>query len=284
MYMKGYIYQIVNKETGERYVGKTIDIIRREARHYQALKKGLHANSKLQNGWNKYGEEKFDFVVDTYEIQDEKELNQLEIDTIAKYDSYYNGYNLTLGGDGGDTRSKLTYEQYCLVYLGCQWQGLTPQIGKYLNVDSACISGILREKSYLFFKKRADEESNDVKKYYQELFRKTFGIPENKKPDEQRVPSHLSEDEYFYCLCVASNYSRGIEQALANFFGKHKSFLSNGMKSAKQQGKAYCAKQRFLKLSVEEIRKIAREKFEEWNLQDWANSKLHEDFNNKWRQ
>lgn len=282
--MKAYIYQIINKITGERYIGQTINLQERKNKHFQSLKNNKHPNFKLQNAWNNYGEDNFDFVYEEFNVRDKEELNCLEIEYIAKFNSYYAGYNLTRGGDGGDTKSKLNYEQYCLIYLGCQWKGMTVEIGKYFNVDSACISAILREKSYLFFKEDADKESEERKEYYKSEFRRIFGIPNSKKPDDSRVPTHLTEDEYFYCLCVASSYSRGIEQALANFFGKHKSFLSNGMKSAKTQGKAYRAKQRFMNLSVDEIKKIGEEKFNEWNITEYANSSLHKDFNGKWRQ
>jgi hypothetical protein len=32
-----------------------------------------------------------------------------------------------------------------------------------------------------------------------------------KAPDKNRVPYHLTSEEYFYCLCIAATYGRGIE-------------------------------------------------------------------------
>lgn len=282
--MVGYIYQIINKVNGLRYIGKTIDINKRRQKHFQQLKDNKHINKKLQAAWNKYGQDNFDFIYETFNIETNEELNLLEKLYIRKFNSFENGYNLTEGGDGGEIRNKLNYEQFCLVYFGCQWQGLTVKIGEYLKVDSACISAILREVSYNSFRQRALAEPAEVKVKYQNEFREIFNIPIEKKPDKQRVPSHLTEDEYFYCLCIASCYGRGIEQALANYFKKHKSFLSNGMKSAKTQGKAYQAKQRFLKLSIPEIEQIGQSKFEEWEIQSYTNTTLISTFNNKWRQ
>ena len=282
--MVGYIYQIINKQNGLRYIGKTINLAERKKRHFQELRDNKHVNKRLQKAWNEYGPDAFEFTYETFDIKDNEELNTLEILYIRKFNSYENGYNMTPGGDGGEIRNKLNYEQFCLVYFGCQWQGLTVKIGQYLKVDSACISAILREVSYATFRQKAQEEPIEVREKYQKEFRKIFNIPEDKLPDKQRVPSHLTEDEYFYCLCVASCYSRGIEQALANYFKKHKSFLSNGMKSAKQQGKAFRAKQRFLQLSIPEIEQIGHQKYEEWEIASYANSTLVESFNNKWRQ
>ena len=282
--MVGYIYQIINKQNGLRYIGKTINLAERKKRHFQELRDNKHVNKRLQKAWNEYGPDAFEFTYETFDIKNNEELNTLEILYIRKFNSYENGYNITPGGDGGEIRNKLNYEQFCLVYFGCQWQGLTVKIGQYLKVDSACISAILREVSYATFRQKAQEEPMEVREKYQKEFRKIFNIPEDKLPDKQRVPSHLTEDEYFYCLCIASCYSRGIEQALANYFKKHKSFLSNGMKSAKQQGKAFRAKQRFLQLSIPEIEQIGHQKYEEWEIASYANSTLVESFNNKWRQ
>lgn len=282
--MVGYIYQIINKQNGLRYIGKTINLAERKKRHFQELRDNKHVNKRLQKAWNEYGPDAFEFTYETFDIKNNEELNTLEILYIRKFNSYENGYNMTPGGDGGEIRNKLNYEQFCLVYFGCQWQGLTVKIGQYLKVDSACISAILREVSYATFRQKAQEEPMEVREKYQKEFRKIFNIPEDKLPDKQRVPSHLTEDEYFYCLCIASCYSRGIEQALANYFKKHKSFLSNGMKSAKQQGKAFRAKQRFLQLSIPEIEQIGHQKYEEWEIASYANSTLVESFNNKWRQ
>lgn len=282
--MTGYIYQIINKENGLRYIGKTINIKKRKDTHFRKLKNNEHVNSKLQNAWNKYGEEAFDFTYEVFDLENANELNTLEKIYIRKYNSYENGYNLTPGGDGGEIRNKLNYDQFCLVYLGCQWKGYTMKLGEYLNVDSACISAILREVSYATFREKANNEPSETKEYYQNQFRKIFNVPKDKAPDKKRVPSHLSEDEYFYCLCIASCYGRGIEQALAKYFNKHKSFLSNGIKSAKKQGKAFNAKQRFLQLSISEIEKIGHKKFEEWEIQSYSNSTLIQSFNNKWRQ
>lgn len=280
--MIGYIYFIINNENKQRYVGQTVDFTRRKAEHLNDLRNHKHVNDKLQRAWNKYGEANFSFEYNKYELENKDELNILEKAFIQQYDSFNNGYNLTFGGDGGNTRGKLSFDDYCLVYIGCQWKGMTEKIGKYLEVDSAAISAILREVAYLWYKEDADNLSLEEKQRIQLKFREIFGIAENKVADENRVPTHLSEDDYFYCLCIASSYGRGIESALAKFFNKHRSFLSNGIKG-KASGKVYNALQRFKKLTVEKVLQIGQQKFEEWKISEFTNSKFIVSYNDKWR-
>lgn len=104
--MIGYIYFIINNTTNQRYVGKTIGIKKRKRDHFNKLNSNKHINKKLQLAWNQYGQDNFSFEYIEFSLQDEMELNQKEIFYIDKYDSYNNGYNLTLGGEGGNTRGK----------------------------------------------------------------------------------------------------------------------------------------------------------------------------------
>lgn len=57
------IYQILNRITGEKYIGSATDIKRRWQRHVNDLRKGRHHCSHLLFAWNKYGEEAFAFSV-----------------------------------------------------------------------------------------------------------------------------------------------------------------------------------------------------------------------------
>lgn len=101
--MKCYIYQIINQITQEKYVGQTTNFSRRKENHISALRNNHHPNPKLQNAWNKYGENNFSWIVNSYNITKE-ELDALEKKTIAQENSFLCGYNLTEGGTGGNTR------------------------------------------------------------------------------------------------------------------------------------------------------------------------------------
>lgn len=97
--MKG-IYSITNKVNGKIYIGQTSDIDFRWFQHINNLKKNKHNNKYLQNSWNKYGENNFNF--DIIEVlENEFELNDKEKYYIQLYKSNITsyGYNLTSGGD-----------------------------------------------------------------------------------------------------------------------------------------------------------------------------------------
>lgn len=57
------IYKIINVVNNKFYVGSAVDLKRRKTRHFSELRTGKHNNSKLQNSWNKHGEQAFVFVV-----------------------------------------------------------------------------------------------------------------------------------------------------------------------------------------------------------------------------
>ena len=57
------IYGIKNKINGKIYVGKSIQIEKRMARHKRILFNNEHFNKHLQNSFNKYGCDEFEFFV-----------------------------------------------------------------------------------------------------------------------------------------------------------------------------------------------------------------------------
>lgn len=57
------IYQILNKENNNRYIGSAKDFKRRKRTHLRLLRKGTHHSKHLQNAFNKYGEGSFEFLV-----------------------------------------------------------------------------------------------------------------------------------------------------------------------------------------------------------------------------
>jgi len=96
--MESGIYKITNTVNGTIYIGKSIDLSQRWFSHRSYLRKGTHCNQYLQRAWNKYGESAFIFEIIEYcNILD---IDQREIFMIAEYDTFNNGYNLTLGGEG----------------------------------------------------------------------------------------------------------------------------------------------------------------------------------------
>lgn len=79
--IKSGVYQIYNPIDGKRYIGSSIDIVRRLKEHRRSLIGNYHRNAHLQNAWNKYG--------DIFEF---KPLEYCEPDELLTLEQYYIDY------------------------------------------------------------------------------------------------------------------------------------------------------------------------------------------------
>jgi predicted DNA-binding protein YlxM (UPF0122 family) len=86
---------------GKVYIGKSKDFDSRKIKHSYSTR---YYNTKLTNAINKYGFDSIKWEI-IFETEDIDIINQKEIEFISKYDSIKNGYNTSMGGDGGDTIS-----------------------------------------------------------------------------------------------------------------------------------------------------------------------------------
>ena len=86
---KAYIYAIVNKITGNMYIGSAFETERRFSEHKRLLNQNKHHSSKLQNSWNKHGGENFEFNVLLETTMSERDKYEQEY--MDKY-GYYNIY------------------------------------------------------------------------------------------------------------------------------------------------------------------------------------------------
>lgn len=92
------IYIIKNIVNNKCYIGQSQNIETRIREHKYLLRNNKYGNLKIQNAWNKYGEDNFVFeVIEECSID---ELDEKEIFYIQEYDSHANGYNNTDGGGG----------------------------------------------------------------------------------------------------------------------------------------------------------------------------------------
>lgn len=139
--MNGFIYKITNKVNNKVYIGQTRYTI--ESRWRQHLKNFNveHRKQPLYNAFAKYGIENFE-VEQVEEVNVEK-LDEREIFWIAKYDSFKNGYNATLGGQAGKIYywTDSQYEEIRTMYLS---GFTTANIAKHYNVSAWTILNILK--------------------------------------------------------------------------------------------------------------------------------------------
>lgn len=96
------IYKIENLINGKLYIGKTCNKL--HIRFKDHIKKAsLHENRYLYDAMNHYGYDNFR-ISEIEIVRDEDSLNDREIFWISKLDTLIpNGYNMTKGGDGGNT-------------------------------------------------------------------------------------------------------------------------------------------------------------------------------------
>lgn len=92
------IYKITNLINNKVYIGQSVNIKKRIADHKYELNANHHCNSHLQNSYNKYRKDAFEFNI-ICECE-ESELDELECYYIKYYDSTnrLNGYNKESGG------------------------------------------------------------------------------------------------------------------------------------------------------------------------------------------
>lgn len=93
------IYKVTNTINGKSYIGQSTDIHRRW-RNEITDSKCVNSHSydyPLMRAFRKYGVDNFKFEI--IEECDSDELNQREMYWIDYFDTFFNGYNQTLGGD-----------------------------------------------------------------------------------------------------------------------------------------------------------------------------------------
>lgn len=89
--MRG-IYAIRNKVNGKVYIGQSHNIQKRFRQHLDALEKGIHHSKKLQEDFDEFGADKF--ALEVLELCRSDQLDQKEMEWIAKFDALRNGYNV----------------------------------------------------------------------------------------------------------------------------------------------------------------------------------------------
>ena len=133
--MKGSIYIIRNTINDKVYIGQTTQTINiRFTNHKMANRTG--EDTKFYRAMRKHGED--NFYPELLEEVEIKDLNDRERYWIKYYDSYYNGYNSTLGGD---QPYRINYDK--VVELWNSGMGVT-EIARTMGHDDGAISRILK--------------------------------------------------------------------------------------------------------------------------------------------
>ena len=87
---KSGIYEIKNKINGKVYIGKASNIKKRWNHHIEKLESNSHHNKKLQEDFNKYGLNNFEFSI----VKVTKFLDRWESKIAHERDAFNKGYNI----------------------------------------------------------------------------------------------------------------------------------------------------------------------------------------------
>lgn len=168
-----YIYKIENDINDKIYVGKTnFSVEKRFKEHCIDSKKNRKEKRPLYNAISKYGEDHF--YISIIEECSSEEASEREKYWIKYYNSYNDGYNATIGGDG---KTLIDYKKVLRLYdttsltsseiakiLGCSADSVKNIVSQYReNVDwenRYCSSELCRHNLIAFpIKVRCIEEN-----------------------------------------------------------------------------------------------------------------------------
>lgn len=100
LYKRTGIYAIRNKITGKAYIGQTaMNFGDRRDCNFAKLRHNKHDNHNLQEDFNKYGENNYEFVV-LEELFDCSSIDEREKFWISRYKEEKLSYNISEGGKG----------------------------------------------------------------------------------------------------------------------------------------------------------------------------------------
>lgn len=163
------IYTATNKINGKIYVGKTYNFEKRKKEHFYDINDDIPFHRALK----KYGIENFEWKIIDYAKTDD-EIKEKEIYWIKKLNTCIhsknsNGYNITLGGEGGVSWNSLPVIQYDLdgnyiqEFLSCQHASVCTGIGRH-NIGD-CANGITKQSGGYQWRYKTRREINSISAY-----------------------------------------------------------------------------------------------------------------------
>ena len=214
----GYIYKITCKDTNKIYVGKSESSVEtRWKEHCRAAFLPSHGdyNFPFHRAIRKYGID--NFIVETIDkTDDSEEIKEKEKYWINFYNSYYQGYNATLGGDG---QSKYNYDDIVNYYL--THNNSMVETCKYFQIYDQVVYAALKSKEidYKNLLKRNTPKRNKNEKIFCVELNKTFNSMTeidnyfNKvvHPNIRRCLNGITKKAYGYTWKVVDNNGENLD-------------------------------------------------------------------------
>lgn len=214
--MKHFVYGIKNKITNKYYIGITNNTKTRFKKHIYTLNTNNHHSRKLQNSFNKYGIDNFEFEILLESNCEREEILNHEKEFISKYNSYHNGYNMNLGGlENNGFQSMFTEE---IVKIICTVKERDSKSGGLLaeifNTSRTSISRIFKGETQLDYFLKFKELSKEEKDYiYNEFVKNTSYDYKKCNNNKERI---LNKEEVFKILSFYKKYNK--KEMLSKYF------------------------------------------------------------------
>lgn len=137
----GYIYKITNKINNKVYIGQTSrkNVNERYLEHIRESRKDKNKNRPLYNAFRKYGID--NFKMEVLEEIDNELLSEKEKYYINLYNSFEDGYNATIGGDG-KRNIKYTEKEIIEFYLQ-EGSNIVTHTAKHFGISNKVVRRIL---------------------------------------------------------------------------------------------------------------------------------------------
>lgn len=231
-----YIYKIENLINHKKYIGLTNNVQRRRARHFTDLKSGRHDNHFLQKEYNIHGAENFSFSLEFEGDVNEKEISQIEIDFISKYDSYRNGYNQNEGGNFGPSNggTQLTQSDILNILSALEFMSRPGQIlANMYGVSRTTISRIKKGVNHCQYKEEYEKMPERERKDIYDIFCSSSNFYEDKINTTVIESKRQLTEEQVYLILL--NFERNIltRVAMAELVGVKSTYTLDCIKNGK---------------------------------------------------
>lgn len=249
-------YKIINKQTGKFYLGITEKSLKEriEQKHFVELRSNRHTNYKLQEDWNKYGENNFYYeLYEQLDFDSVEAAYQHEYDLIQKFDCVNSGYNILEGGQLNpmytkSCRDKMTKTKRDAVPNVYQLKEIKENVFQVVAIfpSQKSIPKILGNEFNQSNIQRAIHNHTSICGYYWVLETEIEDFEKNWKPKRTKITPTAQLDENGNILKVHHNTVDFCKE-----YGWHNEVVA---KAIKRNGKAHGIK--FVRISEEKYYSI----------------------------